>query len=409
MFDGGGELRSILHVDLNAFYASVEQALDPSLRGMPLAVAGEKEKRNGIILTSSYEARSKGVKTAMTIGEALKKCPELVLVKPNLPAYLDYSNCVMGILRSFSPDMEIFSIDEAWLDVTGCVRLFGSPDMIADKIRENIKSRLGITASVGVSYCKLIAKMASEFKKPDGTSVVLSGEIHDKIWPLPVGSLIGVGGMMKVKLNDMGIYYIGDLACTQIGVLSKKFGKIGTYLWYFANGIDNSPVNPDPYEVKGVGNSVTTPGDIKNLTEACEVLMALSENVGKRLREQGLEGNIIEITVKTKDFVTFQRRRKLEHYTSVTNEIYSQAVMLLMDNCDFSVPVRLLGVRVGGTCGRDQNCQISFFEQTDRLKNQKIDECVDSIRKKYGYESLTRGSLIVDQTKNIVISDSSFR
>lgn len=404
-------MRTILHVDLNAFYASVEQAQNPELKGLPVAVAGDKEKRNGIILTASYEARAYGVKTAMTIGDAKNLCPNLIFIKPHFKEYMKYSIKVMNILRSFSPDVEVFSIDEAWVDVTGCERLFGSGVEIADRIRNRIRKELDITASVGVSYCKLMAKMASDLKKPDATSVITMEDIPKIVWPLPVQDLIGVGRKMKVKLNEIGIFTIGDLANTSEKILEKKFGKMGRYLWHFANGIDSSKVSSKEDEIKGIGNSITTPRDMKSINEASEVLMALSESVGKRLRDSGLEGNVVEIMVRNKEFSSFVRQRKLYNYTDMAYEIHSEALKLLKENWDEKIPLRLLGVRVTGLRTSTGLRQMSFFDDERRHKNENLERCMDIIREKYGYNSVCRASLMVNQTSSLfnILSEDEWK
>ena len=390
----GDSMRWILHVDMNAFYASVEQAKNPKLAGLPIAVAGDKEKRNGIILTASYEARAYGVKTAMTVGDARNLCPSLIFVPPDLKGYMRYSMRVMDILRSYSPDVEVFSIDEAWVDVTGCERLFGNAVEIGDKIRARIKKELHITASVGVSYCKLMAKMASDLKKPDATSVIMEEDVRTKVWPLPVGDMIGVGRKMKIKLNSMGIYTIGELANTPLKVLEKSYGKMCTYLWHFANGMDNSRVSSKEDEIKGISNSITTPRDVDNIQEASEVLMCLCESVGRRVRERGLQGDVVEIMMRTKDFASCIRQRKISIPTDVTPEIHSYAMELLKDNWDEQVPLRLLGVRVSGLRPAAGFRQVSFFEEPERIRSENLDKCMDIIRERYGYNSVIRGSLM---------------
>lgn len=400
-------MRDILHVDLDAFYASVEQAIHPELKGLPVAVAGDRDKRNGIVLTSSYEARALGVKTAMTIGDAKKICPGVIFIKPDYKSYFMYSLSVMNILKSFTPDVEQYSIDEAWLDVTGCGRLFGSPVEIAGSIRERIKSELDITASIGVSYCKLLAKMASDMKKPDGTTVIMSEDIPTVIWPMPVEKLIGVGKKTRPKLNEMGIFKIGELANMQLYLMEKRFGKMGRYLWYFANGIDSSRVSGQCDEVKGIGNSITTPRDLNSIDEASEVLMALSESVGARLREQSLEGNVIEIMIKTRDFASCVRQKKLSCYTNSTYEIHKSALILLKKNWETGVPLRLLGVRAAGLRPVPEYVQLSFLNEKLRIKNESLDNCMDKIRDKYGYNSILRASLMVNESFKMIEKDLS--
>lgn len=395
-------MREILHVDLNAFYASVEQAMHPMLKYRPIAVAGDVDKRNGIILTSSYEARALGVKTAMTIGEAKKVCPSLVLVKPDFSSYYMYSLSVMDILRSFTPDVEQYSIDEAWLDVTGCGKLFGSPIEIADSIRRRISEELNITASVGVSYCKLIAKLASDMKKPNGTTIIMKEDIPKVLWPLPINHLIGVGKKIGPQLNKMGIFLIGELAHTAPAHLEKNFGIMGRYLWLFANGIDNSKVIAEEDEVKGVGNSITTPRDMISFEEASEVIMALSDSVGARLRDGKREGNVVEIMIKTRDFISCIRQQKLKAYTNSSYEIHSRAVTLLKNNWDMGTPLRLIGVRVKGIRNVPNFQQLSFLEDGLKEKNEKLDVCMDKIRSRYGHDSVLRAMLMVNESHKYI-------
>jgi len=402
-------VRRILHVDLNAFYASVEQAKNESLKGKAIAVAGDKDKRNGIILTASYEARKFGIRTGMTIQEARNLCPNIIFIKPHFKDYMDYSNRVMDILRDYTPDVEVFSIDEAWLDVTGCERLFGDAKKIANTIRERIKRELKITASIGVSYCKLMAKMASDLKKPDATTVIEPEDIKEKIWPLPVEDLFGVGRRMKRKLNNIGIFTIGDLANMPMSVIEDKFGKVGRYLWKFANGIDDSKVNPNSRQIKGIGNSITTPRNVVNMEEASEVLMALSESVGKRLREHGLEGSIIEIIIRYSDFTTIIRQRKLRFFTDITYEIYKSSMKLFNETWD-GRPLRLLGVRITGLRRCDDFKQISIFDDDKKIKYEKIDKCIDLIREKYGYNSVIRAKLLTNESYRMIkiVSDEEW-
>lgn len=392
-------MKNILHVDLNAFYASVEQALNQDLCGKPVAVSGDREKRTGIVLTASYEARKFGVKTGMIIADAKKACPEIIFIKPHFKQYSKYSRFVMDILRSFTPDVEQFSIDEAWLDVTGCMKMFKSPVIIADMIREKIKKNLNITASVGVSYCKVMAKMASDLKKPNATTVINKNQVMSKIWPLEVGKLFGVGRRMRPKLNELGIYTIGDLAAFNAESLEKKFGKAGRVIWYYANGIDDSNVLSIRQAIKGIGNSTTTVKDIENYKEAREVIMELCENVSRRVRESSFEASVVEIVIKTAKFEIGVHREKLAFYTSCTDDIYNEALKLLYENWNGKIPLRLLGVRVSGFKAYDGLKQISFFKDRDTLKKESLDRCIDKIREKYGYESVVRGTLLtVDET-----------
>ncbi|GIW49083.1 MAG: DNA polymerase IV [Caloramator sp.] len=398
-------MRNILHVDLNAFYASVEQAEDKNLQGKPVAVAGDKEKRTGIILTASYEARRYGVKTGMTIGDALKLCRDLILVKPNFKRYVEYSNRVMDILRSFTPDVEVFSIDEAWLDVSGCEGLFGDGVEIANLIRKKIREELGITASVGVSYCKLMAKMASDLKKPDATSIIDEKDVPNIIWPMPVEELFGVGRRMKSRLNELGIFTIGDLANTPLSLLTNNFGKVGRYYWNYANGIDFSKVESSYDCIKGVGNSITTPKDLVDVKEISEIFMVLAESVGMRLRRMGFEGNVVEVVFRKSSFETIVRRHKVSQYIDTTVDIHSEALNLFLKNWDRS-KIRLLGIRVTGLREKQKFEQISLFEDETKKKREKLDMCLDTIREKYGKYSVFRAiTMQNDSNKTIRVLD----
>lgn len=421
---------NILHVDLNAFYASVEQALNKELKNKPIAVAGDPKKRNGIILTASYEARKYGVKTAMTIYQVKELCPNIIFIKPSYSKYFEYSSKVMNIIKSYSPLYEVFSIDEAWIDVTGCEKLFGDGVTIAYKIKDRIKSELDITASVGVSYCKLMAKMASDLKKPDAVSVVMQEDIKSKIWPLTVRDLIGVGKKVEPKLNNIGIYTIGDLARSPLNTLEKLMGKFGRYLWYFANGIDNSRVDKNNYEcnIKGIGNSTTTPKDLLTYDEIYATLLSLCESVACRLREGGFIGKVVEIQIKGSDFHSIVRQKTLKEYTNITKVFFLECKALFNQNWNLSMPVRLLGVRISRLKNNNEFKQISFFNDNSfNLSNkdtdiklldienintgnkmEKVDFCLDEIRRKYGYSTVFKASLMINDTKLSYLNDEEW-
>lgn len=384
-------MRSILHMDLNCFFASVEAAENAKLKGKPIAVAGDKESRRGIVLTASYEARAFGVKTTMTVMEAERLCPSLIFIKPHFNKYEEYSNKVMEILRKVSPYIEIFSIDEAWLDVTDYVKNNEDAVKIADGIRNTIENSLNITASVGVSYCKVMAKMASDLKKPNATSVILEEDIKLIIWPMKIRELFGVGKQMERKLNNIGIFTIGDLACAPLSYIETTFGKWGRQLWQYANGIDSSKVRTRNSISKGIGNSVTLSKDIKTKEQGLQIIKELSETVSHRMHEESCEGDTIEISIKFNDFECISRQRKMNFYTSKAEEIYEQASKLLKSHWDEKTPIRLLGVRVTGIKPIGTFKQISLFDESDK-KRRKIDKCIKDIRDKFGYNSIKNGS-----------------
>ncbi|MDP4145903.1 MAG: DNA polymerase IV [Bacillota bacterium] len=387
-------MRDILHVDLNAFFASVEQVNNEELKGKPVVVGGDMRKRHGIVLTASYEARRYGIKTTMLIKDALKLCPGLIVVPPHFNKYSICSFEVMNILREFSPVVQQFSIDEAWIDVTNSKELFGEPIEIANKIRFAIKKRVGLTCSVGVSYCKVMAKMASDLRKPDATSVITKSDVSKIIWPMPVEELFGVGKRMKNKLNNIGIFTIGDLAAADKDFIHNRYGKFGASLWEYANGIDNSEVTNEEEDVKGIGNSVTTPKDIVSQVEAEQIFMTLSENVGKKLRSSLLKCRTVEITIKTKDFKSITRRRNIKKCTDLTMDIYNEAVKLFKENWDGIMPIRLLGVRVSDLENEDNSMQISFFQDEKLEKRKSIDKCLDNLQEKFGEAVIQRASLL---------------
>lgn len=377
---------NILHVDMNAFYASCHQAKDPSLKGKPVIVAGDPKKRNGIVLTASYEARAYGVKTAMPNFQAKKLCPHAVFLKPDYFLYVEMSERVMDILRRFTPDVEVFSVDEAWLDVSGCERLFGDSVEIAGKIQRTIKEELDLPCSIGISCNKILAKMASDLKKPAGITVLHPEEVPGVIWPLPVEELYGVGRKMAQKLYSMGIKTIGDLAGIPVEFLESSFGVIGRQLHLWANGIDDSPVNPEFSKgEKSIGHSITLPKDINTFEEAKAVLLSLSEQVGRRVRRKKIVGRVVTLTLRDDSFLTRTRSATIP-YTNTTEDIYRTAKKLLENNWDGKTPLRLLGVSLSGLT-RDFE-QISIFSGEEKIK--RLNKIVDEIKDKYGEGAIFR-------------------
>lgn len=380
---------SIIHVDMNAFYASCHQAMDPSLKGKPVMVAGDPKKRNGIILTGSYEARKFGVKTGMPNWQARKLCPHAIFLRPDHALYADVSNKVMDILNRYSPLMEIFSIDEAWLDVRGCEGLFGDSIEIGKRIQREIFEELDISCSVGVSCNKLLAKMASDMQKPAGFTVLKFEDVPQKLWPLPVEELFGVGRRMAQHLNAMNINTIGDLAHVPVRLLEGEFGLNGRYLHMAANGIDDSPVIPNYLtNPKSMGHSITLSKDVTSWDEAERVLLSLSERVGRRVRKENFTGRTVTISLRDTSFYTITRSVTI-NYTNTTDDIFNAAKKLLHANWDGKTPLRLLGVSLSQL---EKKCeQISFFESDEKKK--KLNEVVDEIKDRFGEEAIFRASL----------------
>lgn len=392
--------RVVFLVDMNAFFISCEMARNPELKGKPAAVAGDPVKRSGIILAANYEARKYKVKTTMLIHEAKKLCPQLILVSPDHGYYEKKSSQVMHILSTYSPVIQQNSIDEAWLDLTGCERLFGNPVEIAQKIMKEIMYKLDLACSIGISENKFLAKMASEMKKPMGITEVWQKDIANKIWPLPVNQMYGVGKQTERKLMNLSIFTIGDLAKSERKLLAKMFGRYGEELYRLANGIDPSPVEQHPhYDSKSVSRSTTLPEDITDIEYAKTVIMKLSEEVGTELRRYGYKGRTVCITIKYGDFQLITRQKSIPP-TYLTRDIYRMGVELLVENWNNNRGVRLLGI---GVANMDSDCgeQISFFdmdmEQFEKINNKKeenLERAIDVIREKFGPDKIKRAKII---------------
>jgi len=386
----------IIHVDMDAFYASCHQAKDPSLKGKPILVAGNPKKRSGIILTASYEARKFGVKTAMTNWQAKKLCPQAIFIKPDYDLYVSTSHKVMEIVRSFSPVVEIFSIDEAWLDVTGCERLFGDSVSIANKIQRTIARELDLSCSLGVSCNKLLSKMASNMKKPRGLTIMPQEDVPKKLWVLPVGELFGVGKRMAGHLDKMNVKTIGDLANLPVKLLEQAFGLNGKYLHLWANGIDDSPVDPHSNdEAKSMGHSTTLAEDVVSFKDAKKVLLSLSEQVGRRVRRANYMGRTISITLRDTSFNTITRSMTI-FYTNSTEDIYYTAVKLLYAHWDGHTPLRLLGVSLSQLVTGFN--QLSIFTEDEKKK--KLNKVMDDIKDRFGDGAIFRAGLLNDDSLN---------
>lgn len=392
--------RVILHSDCNCFYASVELLHHPELRGKPVAVGGDVEARHGIILTADYIAKRHGVKTGMALWEAKQLCPELNIVSPRMDLYLRFSRMANEIYHEYTDLVEPFGIDESWLDVTQSIGIKGTGYEIAQEISNRIKEELGITVSIGVSFNKIFAKLGSDYKKPDAITTMYRDEFKSKAWKLPAGDLLYVGSSMKKKLANLGIKTIGDVAKCEIGVLESHLGKMGSVIWAFANGYDDSPVKREHTHapIKSIGNSTTTPRDLENNEDVKIVLYALAESVSARLRENGFRCKVVEISVRDNVLVSFSRQCQLSVPSNITSEIATKGYQLFLKNYKWTAPIRSIGIR-GSDLVTD-----SFIEQLDlfnsvekREKLHKVDVAVDNIRERFGYQSIQRGLMYGDR------------
>ena len=407
--------RTILHSDCNCFYASVELLHHPELRGKPVAVGGDPQARHGIVLTADYTAKRRGVKTGMALWQARQVCPDIIFLPPRMDLYLRFSRMAQEIYAEYTDKRELYGIDESWLDVTDSVSLKGDGYHIAQEISSRMKRELGITVSVGMSFNKIFAKLGSDYKKPDAITTMNKDEYRDKAWPLPVSDLLYVGSATNNKLRGIGIRTIGDLARTEESLLVRKLGKMGSILWAFANGYDESPVKLENTSapIKSVGNSTTTPKDMETDEDVKIVLYILAESVAARLRENGFRCRTVEISIRDKDLLHFSKQVKLQNASNITREIaeagyklYKESYRMPADEHElknsrpefYQKPLRSIGIR-----GTDLVTDY-FWEQLDmfmdpqaREKQMKVDAAVDNIRKRFGFYSIQRGLMYQDR------------
>ncbi len=390
----------IFHIDVNSAFLSWEAVYrlahkggQQDLREIASAVGGDMAMRHGIILAKSIPAKKYGIQTGETILEAQRKCPGLVLVPPNYSLYEKCSAAFMDILREYSDVVEQYSIDEAFVDMTASCHLFGGPEEVAEQIKDQIRGRLGFTVNVGVSTNKLLAKMASDFKKPDLVHTLYPEEIQEKMWPLPVSDLFFVGRATTKKLFSMGIRTIGELAAADPAWLKSILKKQGEVIWAFANGIDLSPVLGQPPANKGYGNSTTTPYDVTDVVTADKVLLSLAETVGSRLRADNVQITVVAVGIRYADLSYVSHQMALNTATNLTWEIYEAACKLFLELWDHR-PIRHLGIHTGRVRQEDGFRQTELFEEVDFEKLKKMDKTVDILRKRYGMDSVMRAAFL---------------
>ncbi len=392
-------MRTILHADLNSCYASVECAVHPEYRGVPLAVGGEKELRHGIILAKNEEAKKMGVKTGEAIWQAQQKCPHLVVVPPHYDLYKEYCDKARAIYMDYTDMVESFGPDECWLDVTGSLHLFGDGEQIAHIIRNRIKSELDITVSVGVSWNKIFAKFGSDYKKPDAVTVITEDNYREIVWPCPVSELLFVGPATTRKLRNGGIYTIGDIAQSGLQHMRNALGKNGEALFYAASGQDSSPVKKyyEAEPIKSVGNSTTPPRDLQNMQDARLVLYSLSDTVAKRLRTYGFACTGVQIHLRDTNLFTLERQKQFGRPVTTAYEICNAGLELLKNHWDFQTPLRSIGIRGINLVPAPEEVQLCFFKDEKRLQNKQVLEVTaEKIRDRYGKESICRAVILSD-------------
>lgn len=387
--------RTILHCDCNSFYASVETLLDPTLADGPSAVCGDPESRHGIILAKNEKAKAFGVQTAETIWQAKRKCPDLRLVAPHRAEYVKYSRRCNELYLQYTDLVDPFGIDESFLDVTGSMHLFGTGEQIADELRRRMREEVGLTISVGVSFNRAFAKLGSDYKKPDGTTVFSRENYKECVWPLPVNTLLYVGKRAADRLAHLGVHTIGDLAACDPAFVHSIFGKMGDTLLRYARGEDDEPVRPfyEEREVKSVGNSMTFAHNLLGADECRMGLTALCDNVGRRLRSRGMVCQTVQLGIRDPEFRNRSRQVTLERPTNSTRALIETSMALLRAHWPMDKPVRLLSVTAANLLPEEQSCeQLSLFDSADAIerrdKQHKLDQTVDELRRRFGNQSV---------------------
>ena len=390
----------VFHVDVNSAYLSWEAVKrvangEDDIRLVPSAIGGDPEKRSGIILAKSIPAKKYGIETGEPVAMALRKCPKLLLAKPDFELYERNSIAFMNICREYAPALEKYSVDECFLDMTGTERLYPDPVRVANEIKGKIYERLGFTVNIGIGSNKLLAKMASDFEKPNKVHTLFPEEIPYKMWPLPLKDLFCCGHSTVTKLNKHYIKTIGDLAHTDLEKVQSLIGvKIGTQLYEYANGICNSRVLPIPEDAKGYSISTTLESDVKKYETAHHILLALADTVATRMRADEGKADCVSVIIRSNDFKFRSHQKKLAVITDVTNEIYETSVKLFDELWDGHTPLRLLGISLTGIRREGDYVQKLLFDDEKKEKARSLDKAVDSIRNKFGLEILKRGSMV---------------
>lgn len=391
--------RTILHSDMNSCYASIELLHHPELRGRPMAVGGDPEKRHGIVLAKDQLAKKAGVKTGMALWQARQVCPEIVFVPPDMDKYIRFSKMAHELYGEYTDMQEPFGIDECWLDVTASGACKGDGLKIAQEIRSRMKEELGVTVSIGVSWNKIFAKFGSDYKKPDAVTRIGRDNYREIIWDKDVGDLLFVGRATKNKLNRHGIFTIGQLADTDPAFLKSVFGKMGLVLHAFALGEDQTPVNKESFEVpiKSIGNGITTPRDLVSEDDVKIIVRMLSESVCRRLREHHFKGLVVELYIRDADLSGVVRQHRRKRATDLCDDVVKEAMDLFRANYRWEKPVRNLTVRVADLICDQDDVQLEIgVDEEKRMKKESMDRVVDDVRKRYGDLSIMRCRMLTD-------------
>ena len=389
--------RLIFHIDVNSAYLSWEAARrvrlgEEDLRLIPSAIGGDRDKRTGVILAKSIPAKKFGVRTGEPVAMALRKCPDLVLARPDFRLYEASSKAFMDICREYAPVVEKYSIDECFLDMSGTHRLYPDPIAIANTIKDQIRDRLGFTVNVGIGDCKILAKRASDFEKPDKVHTLYRHEIPQKMWPLPVRELFSVGASTAEKLEKARIRTIGELANTPLDRVQRIVGmKLGKQIHDYANGIDPSPVLSAPEEAKGYSISTTLEEDVVTTEQAHRVILALTDSVTARMRADGVKACCVAVSIRSNDFKTRSHQKKLMEPTDISTEVYGLCRQLFAELWDTRTPLRLLGVSLTDLTKEDA-VQMSLFQDEKKERSRKLDKAYDAINKKFGAATIQRGA-----------------
>ncbi len=392
--------RVIYHIDCNSFYASVEELLYPEYKKVPMAVCGNPEARRGIILAKNELAKSYGVKTAETVWQARRKCPNLILRPPRHHLYREYCEKINAIYEQYTSQVQRFGIDESYLDVTGSLHLFGGDAIaLAHDIRQRITRETGLTVSVGVSWCKVFAKLGSDLKKPDAVSVISRANYHQIVWPMPVGSLLFVGGKTNESLGQLGIRTIGELAHMNPALLHRRFGKLGDQLHAYANGLDDSPVLEAGQEddIQSVGNGMTFSRNLISRGDILTSVTALSDSVATRMRRYGLKGAAVQVTIKDQYLRIITRQKPLPKPSYLAADLTRAVMELVETSWKIGTPIRMLTVTALKLVPQDMAVeQIALFKDTgpSREKLERLEKALDGIREKFDHGSILPGSVL---------------